>query len=232
VELFKFGFEDKGFKRWIKAFVLFHWAHYKNDPFYIPLLNMEYFGNRLFALTGFFEKRNPFFRHARIQFFMMKERDEILGRCCAYIDDHFIERWGLKVGFFGFFEVIDDVVVAEKLLDGAVQYFKEEGMDLIRGPQNLPVNEATPGVLVEGFQAPPVIYYHYTKPYYARLLEDLGFKPIKRYISLTIDAAKIRQLLSSPDGSGISTRDLAVKRRLEKLEKVVQRMRRKGRISV
>jgi hypothetical protein len=44
----------------------------------------------------------------------------------------------------------------------------------------MPVNEATPGILIEGFDSRPVIYYGYNKPYYEQLLMKSGLEPIKR----------------------------------------------------
>jgi len=56
-------------------------------------------------------------------------------------------------------------------------------MDTIRGPQNLPVNDATPGFLTKGFDSRPVMYYHYNKKYYQSLIEKLGFIATKKVLS-------------------------------------------------
>jgi hypothetical protein len=53
----------------------------------------------------------------------------------------------------------------------------------MRGPQNLPVNEATPGIMTRGFDSRPVMYYHYNKPYYEELLLNAGLRPVKRVFS-------------------------------------------------
>jgi hypothetical protein len=47
----------------------------------------------------------------------------------------------------------------------------------------MPVNEATPGIMTDGFKSRPVIYYNYNKKYYQNLLLNAGFKPIKRVFS-------------------------------------------------
>jgi len=69
-----------------------------------------------------------------------------------------------KIGFFGQFECIDDQPTADALLNAAAVWLKSQGMEAMRGPQNLPINEATPGILVEGFETRPVVYYQYNKP--------------------------------------------------------------------
>jgi GNAT superfamily N-acetyltransferase len=161
----------------------FHWDHYRNDSQYIPLLDYEYVGFRLFGLTGFFEPRNLFFKHAEMQFFLAEHDNRILGRCNAFVNHNHNQYWNDKVGFFGQFESVADPAVVEGLLEAASAWLKARDMDTIRGPQNLPVNEATPGCLTKGFDSRPVMYYHYNKPYYADLLLNCGFRPVKRTFS-------------------------------------------------
>jgi hypothetical protein len=233
MELIQFDLDTKGHRRLLREFVRFHWKHYEDDDRYIPLLDMEYFGSRLMGVTGFFTKRNLFLRHANLRFFMVRDQKQVLARCCAYVDKNFINRWKVRAGFFGFFEVVEDINVARMLLDGASQWLRDSAMELIRGPQHLPVNEATPGVMVEGFDTPPVIYYHYNKPYYARMLEELGFKPIKRFVSYGLDAALLRRLLQ--DGSGgseLPEKAQTIKKKLDRVRRIVSRMSQRGGIRV
>jgi hypothetical protein len=170
-------------RAWLKRFVDFHWSHYRGDESYIPLLNYEYLGFKLIGMTGFFEPRNLFFKHGEMRFFLALSGDRILGRCNAFVNHGHNSRWSDKVGFFGQFETVDDPKVSAALLDAASEWLKSRGMDRMRGPQNLPVNEATPGVMTEGFDSRPVLYYHYNKPYYAGLLESFGMSPVKRVMS-------------------------------------------------
>jgi GNAT superfamily N-acetyltransferase len=80
--------------------------------------------------------------------------------------------------------------VCRALIGAAEGWLRERGMKAIRGPQNLPVNEATPGILTSGFDTRPVMYYHYSKPYYESLLLGAGFKPIKRVVSWEADVQR------------------------------------------
>ncbi|MBN1540731.1 hypothetical protein JW992_01200 [candidate division KSB1 bacterium] len=167
-------------RRWLKRFVDFHWYHYRDDPQFVPLLDYEYLGNKLIGMTGFFEPRNLFFKHADMRFFLALQGDRVVGRCNAFVNHNHNRHWNDKVGFFGQFECIDDKSVARLLINAASDWLKAQGMETIRGPQNLPVNEATPGLMTEGFDSIPVVYYHYNKPYYEALLRDNGFDTIKR----------------------------------------------------
>ncbi len=182
----RFGNQSKKDKALLERFVDFHWQHYAQDPSYIPLLDYEYLGLRLLGITGFFESENPFFEHTDMAFFIAEKDGKMVGRCNAFVNHNHNRHWNDKVGFFGQFECIDDLEVAKRLIHAAQAWLKEQGMEKIRGPQNLPVNEATPGLLVEGFDTQPVIYYHYNKPYYQTLLSELKFKTIKKVISWNI----------------------------------------------
>lgn len=183
IQVIAFSNQTKQDKILLKNFVDFHWQHYKNDPQYIPLLDYEYLGLGLIGMKGFFEPDNLFFNHAEMQFFLVYKNEQLVGRCNAFINHNHNRRWNDKVGFFGQFETIDDPAVSGALLNAAEEWLKSKGMDTIRGPQNLPVNEATPGVLTEGFESRPVMYYHYNKPFYKNLLQKAGFEPIKNVLS-------------------------------------------------
>ncbi|MDP8267392.1 MAG: hypothetical protein P9L97_01570 [Candidatus Tenebribacter davisii] len=183
IELIAFGNESKDEKKLLKQFVNYHWDFYKNDPKYVPLLDYEYHGFKLIGMTGFFEPKNLFFKHAKMRFFMAFKAGKLVGRCNAFTNSRHNEHWNDKVGFFGQFECIDDKEIAKILTTAAISFLKDLGMDTIRGPQNLPVNDATPGFLTKGFDTRPVMYYHYNKPYYSSLVEKLGFKAVKNVFS-------------------------------------------------
>ncbi len=170
-------------KKYFKHFVDFHWEHYKEEPNYVPLLDYEYLGFKLIGMTGFFEAKNLFFKHANMRFFIALKGDKIVGRCNAFINYNHNKHWNDKVGFFGQFESIDDQQVTNALLTAASEWIKSNGMDTMRGPQPLPVNEATPGLLTEGFDSRPVLYYQYNKPCYEKLLRNWGLEPVKRVLS-------------------------------------------------
>lgn len=180
VEILSFSNKTKQDKALLKKFINFHWELYKDEPQYVPLLDYEYLGFKLIGINGFFEIDNLFFKHADMQFFLAKKNGEIVGRCNAFVNHNHNKYWKDKVGFFGQFETIDDAEVAGELLSEAGNWLKVQGMNIMRGPQNLPVNEATPGLLTEGFDSRPVMYYHYNKKYYQNIIEQLGFKAVKR----------------------------------------------------
>lgn len=186
VDIIQFSNQSKSDRKMLKRFVNFHWDHYADEPRYIPLLKYEYLGHRLMGVIGWFDPKHSFFNYGRMAFFLAKKDVNIVGRVCAFINERSNQHHHDKVGFFGFFESINDQSVANSLLDAASQYLHSEGMTIIRGPQNLPINEATPGTLIDGFDALPVIYYHFNYPYYAQLLEGYDMEVIKRVVGIDV----------------------------------------------
>ena len=183
IEIISFGNSTKQDKRLLKQFVDFHWQHYKQESQFVPLLDYEYLGFKLLGLVGFFEPHNLFYKHADMRFFLAMKNGKTVGRCNAFMNHSHNKYWNDKVGFFGQFEAIDDPAVSTALLDAAEDWLASQGADTIRGPQNLPVNEATPGCLTNGFNSRPVMYYHYNKPYYGNLLQASGLEPAKKIYS-------------------------------------------------
>jgi hypothetical protein len=190
VSIVSFSNETREDRKWLKQFVDFHWRHYVANPQYVPLLDYEYLGFKPLGIIGFFEPKNLFFKHAGMRFFMAFRGNEPVGRCNAFVNHNHNAHWKDKVGFFGQFESVDDQSVAGALLGAAETWLKSKGMEIIRGPQNLPVNEATPGLMTAGFNSRPVMYYHYNKPYYENLLLNGGFHPIKRVYSWEVSPAR------------------------------------------
>jgi GNAT superfamily N-acetyltransferase len=90
------------------------------------------------------------------------------------------------VGFFGFFESIDDEQVATALLTEAERWVAARGMKGIRGPMNFSTNEEC-GLLVDGFQYSPNVMMPYNLPYLARLIEAAGYSKVKDLLAYLLD---------------------------------------------
>jgi hypothetical protein len=186
IQIVQFGNKIPEDKKKLKQFVDFHWKHYKQDSNYIPLLDYEYLGFHLMGIKGFFEADNLFFEHAEMCWFMAVQDSEVVGRCIAFMNFNHNKHWKDRVGFFGLFESIEVPDITKQLLNEAKLWLKEKGANRMRGPVNLPVNEATPGIMTGGFESRPVMYYHYNKPYYEKLLTGYGLKPVKKVLSWEI----------------------------------------------
>ena len=151
-----------------KRFIDFPHDLYKGDPNYVPEI---YIGQK--ELLS--EKKNPFFQHSKAQLYLAYHGTKIVGRIAAIRNNEYNRFANANVGFFGLFDVIEDYEVAKMLFDTASDWVKKENLDAILGPTNFSTND-TAGVLVEGFDRPPVIMLTYNKPYYITFLERYGFE--------------------------------------------------------
>jgi len=122
--------------------------------------------------------RNPFFAHGTAEYFLAERQGRIVGRIAAIENRLHNDTHGDRVGFFGFFEVIDDQAVADALLDAAGTWLRTRSLDTMRGPASFSTNDEC-GLLVEGFDTPPTLMMPHNPPYYAELLERAGLSKAK-----------------------------------------------------
>ncbi len=126
---------------------------------------------------------NPFFAHAEADYFVAERDGEVVGRIAAIHNRLHNEYHHDRVGFFGFFETINDFPVARALLDAAADWVRQRGLDTLRGPMSFSVNDEC-GLLIEGFDMPNSIMMPHNPPYYLTLLETAGFTKAKDLIAL------------------------------------------------
>lgn len=128
-------------------------------------------------------QRHPFHRHAEVELFLARapragSGERVVGRIAA-IDNHLHnEVHGERVGFFGFFECERDPNAAAALFDAAGAWLRERRLSVMRGPASFSLNEEA-GLLVRGFDRPPVVLMPYNPPWYAELIEGYGFRKAK-----------------------------------------------------
>lgn len=151
-----------------RAFAAFPWQIYRNDPNWVPPIFVD-------RLTLLDPEKHPFWEHADQQLFLAMRAGELIGTIGAHVNHRHNEIHKDKVGFFGFFEVIDDYAVVEALFEAASGWLREQGMEAIRGPENPSQNEEC-GLLVDGFDQPPMVMMTYNPRYYEDLIERAGFE--------------------------------------------------------
>ncbi|MDR3683497.1 MAG: hypothetical protein P4L11_07200 [Geothrix sp.] len=181
---------------------------YHDDPHYVAPLHLE----RKDALT----KKNPFFGHAEAQFWLARRDGRDVGRISAQIDHE-----GLKIrpdgsGQFGLIAAEDDPAIFAALLATAEDWLRARGMKRMQGPFNLNVNEEV-GLLVEGFDTPPMLLMGHDRPYVAARLLEQGLvkeKDVFAYLyDITADLpAGARRLLDRPLPGGLKVRRVDFKR--------------------
>jgi GNAT superfamily N-acetyltransferase len=122
--------------------------------------------------------KNPFFEHAEAEYFLAERDGEVVGRIAAISNRLHNETHHDRVGFFGFFESIEDQSVADALFAAAAQWCHSRGHDVLRGPASFSVNDEC-GLLVDGFDTPPALMMPHNPRYYIGLVERAGFTKAK-----------------------------------------------------
>jgi hypothetical protein len=154
-------------RRDLDAFVKLPFRLYRDDPNWVPpLLYLE--------RQRFDPKTNPFLEHADAQLFLARRDAQVVGRISAQVDHEHNRYHQERTGFFGFFESEDDRETAGALFGAAEGWLRERGMEAARGPLSFSINQEV-GILVEGFDTPPMIMMPHSRPYYGRLMEGAGF---------------------------------------------------------
>lgn len=143
---------------------------YRNSPKWIQPLDKD-------IEAVFDEKLNKFFRHGKcIRWILNDDKGKTVGRIAAFINNKTAKSTYVETGGVGFFECIDDELVAYKLFDTCKFWLEERGMKAMDGPINFGERDKWWGLLVDGFQEEPNYCMPYTLPYYQQLFENYGFK--------------------------------------------------------
>jgi|YNPBryantNP2012_1023418.scaffolds.fasta_scaffold14806_2 hypothetical protein len=151
-----------------EAFLRLPWAVYRGDPLWVPPLLME---RKAFINP----RKNPFFQHAEIAFFLARNEGRPVARVAAIVNHNHNSFHNERVGFFGLFECVEDYDAAKGVLDRAAAWLRERGMEVMRGPASFSTNEEV-GLLVDGFDESPMILMPYNPRYYAEFMERYGFR--------------------------------------------------------
>jgi hypothetical protein len=161
-----------------KAFVDFAWDVYKNDPNWIAPLKDEVHG----LLDP---KRNPWFEHGRARLWLAERAGRTVGRISAQVDDLVQEHMGPGIGQWGMFEALDEQT-AQALIGTAESWLREQEMTSALGPISISIWDE-PGLLIEGFDQPPMVMMGHHRPAYRGWIEAAGYQKAKDLLTYELD---------------------------------------------
>jgi hypothetical protein len=191
---------------------------HRDDPHYVAPLHLE----RLDALTP----KNPFFGHADVQFWIARRDGRDVGRISAQIDRQELEVRPDAGGRFGLIAAEDDPAIFQTLFATAEDWLSKRGMRRIEGPFNLNTNEEM-GLLVDGFDTPPMLLMGHDRPYVGARIEELGYekaKDVYAYLyDMQVDLPEgARRLLERPLPEGLRVRRIDFKRYDEEIRTITE----------
>ena len=158
-------------RRDLKSFIDLPYQLFAGDPVWVPPLRLD------IEMT-LDRKKNPFFEHADAEYFLAERGGAVVGRIAAIDNRLHNETHADRVGFYGWFDCVDDQDVANALVSTAEAWLRERKLDVMRGPASFSTNDQC-GLLVDGFETRPTLLMPHNPPYYVRLTEGAGFTKAK-----------------------------------------------------
>jgi GNAT superfamily N-acetyltransferase len=158
-----------------QTFVDLPYRLYRDDPLWVPPLRRD--ERRRWVI-----RHNPSLAHRTVRRLVALQNGVAVGRIASIDDRTFARRWEPGAACFGFFESIHDPAVAQALFAAAESIARPWGANRLIGPINLTTHDET-GILIEGFDSPPMVQSPYNPPWYADLLEEAGYRPHRDYRS-------------------------------------------------
>ncbi len=176
---------------------------YKDDPAWIAPLG--------FMKREQISPKNHFFEHARFSAWVAYRGGRPVGRITAQVDELHLAQHDDATGYFGLFEAEQDPDAIALLFAAAEDWLRAEGMQRVRGPLNLHINEEV-GLLVEGFDTPPFVLMGHARPWYGGAIESQGYRGAKDLLAYTVrpdfEAPRVMERLAQRVSDRVNVRAL------------------------
>jgi hypothetical protein len=200
--------------RFIKVPFLVH----KDDKSWVPPLIME-------REESFNPAKNELVRRSEVVFWIARRDGRDVGRISAQIDPHAGQKDGGPAGQFGALSAIDDREVIAALIGTAEDFLRSRGVKTVQGPFTLSINEET-GLLIDGFDTPPMMMMGHDPVYEAAHLDALGYAKYKDVYAYLMDldaplSRSARNMLERPLASSVTMRKLNLKDYDNEIRRVV-----------
>ena len=154
---------------------------YADNPYWVPPLRS--------SEASLFDPENEFLTYGEFQAFIALEADAPVGRVVAAINRRLIEKENRPVGIFGYFECINDLAIAQALLEAAANWLQQQGMTSVKGPIDLSTHNRCL-FQVDRFDSAPMIMMPYNPPYYPEFMEQLGWQKAVEAYSYGLDRSQ------------------------------------------
>lgn len=152
-----------------RDFLHMPWRIYRGDPNWVPPLIAK-MRRTIDARSNGYLKRGPY------RLFVAYRDGRPAGRIMAGVDESTNAAKNCRDGWFSLFESIEDYEAAQTLLDAAGTYLAGLGCDRMRGPVSPTGGDDYRGLLIQGFDSPPVLMDSYNPPYYQKFFERYGLE--------------------------------------------------------
>lgn len=173
--------ELKRDKEELMQFINFAWEIYRDDANWVAPLKSDLL--KVFLGSDIFKKLD----YGPHTFFMVFENGEPLARVLVGINEKMNLKKNIKTGYFSYFEAINSTKVVKCLMDHAINWLKEQRISRLIGPLYPNDDVDNRGLLIKGFDSPPVLMTSYNPTYYQPLLEEYGLKKDADFFAYYLD---------------------------------------------
>ena len=144
---------------------------YAGDPAWVAPLRVE----RKMHLSP---KHNPLFDFCKVAFWVAYRDGKPVGRISAQVNSLHLDTHKDATGQFGLYECLEDQESSDGLIATAAGWLSDQGLRRVTGPFSLSINEES-GLLVEGFDSPPVFLMGHGRRYYDAQVRESGLQPVQ-----------------------------------------------------
>lgn len=149
-------------------FINLPWRLYKKDPNWVAPLRQEMWQNMA-------PEHNALLRLGPHAHLLAWIDGRVVGRLAVGIDENLNSKKNKREGYISLFEAENDYAIAQALFDAAIDWLKERGITSVTGPQSPSNGDDYRGLLIQGFDSPPVLMNTYNPSYYADFFDRYGF---------------------------------------------------------
>jgi len=192
---------------------------YRGNPHWVPPLATE-------VRRTLDPSKNPYFADATLDLYLVRAGGTAVARAALIVNEAHCRKAGVRAGFFGFFESLEDQEAVELLFAAVERRCRERGVTLLEGPFN-PSHSSELGLLADRYDEDQGFFEPYNPSYYHRLLSGAGFqKGVLLFTGRNGDARSwLRAMYGPPPSGPPSAPGLVVRafdpgRRDEDLEKI------------
>jgi hypothetical protein len=163
-------------KKDVRRFIQIPFRLYAHCPQWVPPLFVD-------AEMPLNRDKHPFYEHSDADFFIATRDGRDVGRIAVLENRRYNEYHQTRQAQFYLFDCEDDQEAANALFARVFEWAHARGLNRVVGPKGFGALDGY-GILVEGFEHRQVMtMMNYNYPYYARLIESLGFTKEVDFVS-------------------------------------------------
>jgi len=161
-----------------KDFVNFPFSLYKGSKYWVPPISNE-------ELNMMDKTKNPVFKNAEAEYFLAYKNDKIVGRIAAIVNWIEVKEQNKNKVRFGWYDVVDDIEVSEKLIEAVIDFGKKRKLSFIEGPVGFS-NMDKAGLLTHGYNELNTMITWYHNSYQKEHLKKLKMKKLAEWVEYRI----------------------------------------------